>query len=382
MAASGDRGAIRRGRAFASPHRHGHGVPGVLSAGALAALLPAQEVRRPPRPAAGAATAPRGGRRGRRPQRRRRLVLVPGREGDRVGRRLVLGTVAAGRRDPARAARWRPRRSTSSRGPHPRASARRPSRRTAPTTTTTRRRSSYAATAGCSRCGRATASTTASSHACRCGRATPRPGATSGLRPEPLLTDELHQPPTASPGTRTHLQLLPGERGPLQAVCRLSDDDGETWRAGPIVVDVPSALKHRPYVKYASDGKGAIHLAYSEGHPRDFDNSLYHVASATGDPRLGRDPIAHSTTGSPAPERGTGFHRPSCPTWPGPPTWRSTQTGSPWLRSRSRRARRVFRRDREARIIATSSEGGTQRVGLESGEPDCLRGLTPVRGRR
>jgi len=43
------------------------------------------------------------------------------------------------------------------------------------------------------------------------------------------------------------------------------------------VIDVPAAFRHRPYVKYASDGKGVVHLVYTEGHPRDFDNSLYHV---------------------------------------------------------------------------------------------------------
>ena len=44
-----------------------------------------------------------------------------------------------------------------------------------------------------------------------------------------------------------------------------------------VVIDVPAAFRHRPYVKYASDGRGTVHLAYTEGHPRDFANSLYHV---------------------------------------------------------------------------------------------------------
>jgi hypothetical protein len=61
-----------------------------------------------------------------------------------------------------------------------------------------------------------------------------------------------------------------------------SDDDGETWTSGGVVIDVPSAFKHRPYVKYASDGKGTVHLAYTEGHPRNFDNSLYHVLYRDG----------------------------------------------------------------------------------------------------
>lgn len=56
-----------------------------------------------------------------------------------------------------------------------------------------------------------------------------------------------------------------------------SDDDGATWMPGNVVIDVPSRVRHRPYVKYASDGRETIHLAYTEGHPRDFDNGVFHV---------------------------------------------------------------------------------------------------------
>jgi len=56
-----------------------------------------------------------------------------------------------------------------------------------------------------------------------------------------------------------------------------SDDEGESFNSGGVVIDVPAAFRHRPYVKYASDEKDTVHLAYTEGHPRNFDNSLYHV---------------------------------------------------------------------------------------------------------
>jgi hypothetical protein len=56
-----------------------------------------------------------------------------------------------------------------------------------------------------------------------------------------------------------------------------SEDLGSTWTAGGLLVDVESPTRHRPYVKYASDGKGLIHFVFSEGHPRDFDNSLHHA---------------------------------------------------------------------------------------------------------
>jgi hypothetical protein len=61
-----------------------------------------------------------------------------------------------------------------------------------------------------------------------------------------------------------------------------SDDDGATWTSGGVVIDVPSTIRHRPYVKYASNGRDTVHLAYTEGHPRDFDNSVYHVALRAG----------------------------------------------------------------------------------------------------
>jgi hypothetical protein len=56
-----------------------------------------------------------------------------------------------------------------------------------------------------------------------------------------------------------------------------SEDGGDTWLSGNIVINVPSTQKHRPYVRYASNGNDTIHLLYTEAHPRDYDNSLYHV---------------------------------------------------------------------------------------------------------
>lgn len=58
-----------------------------------------------------------------------------------------------------------------------------------------------------------------------------------------------------------------------------SDDGGETWNKGHVVIHSPAA---RPYVRYASDGRGTIHLFYTEGHPRDFDNSVYHLFYRNG----------------------------------------------------------------------------------------------------
>jgi hypothetical protein len=61
-----------------------------------------------------------------------------------------------------------------------------------------------------------------------------------------------------------------------------SDDLGETWRNGNIVINVPTTERHRPYVRYASNGTDTVHLVYTEAHPRDFDNSVYHVFYRAG----------------------------------------------------------------------------------------------------
>ena len=61
-----------------------------------------------------------------------------------------------------------------------------------------------------------------------------------------------------------------------------SDDLGETWKTGNVFIDVPAKFRHRPYVKYASNGADTVHVFYTEGHPRDFDNSAYHVFYRAG----------------------------------------------------------------------------------------------------
>lgn len=85
-----------------------------------------------------------------------------------------------------------------------------------------------------------------------------------------------------------------------------SDDDGETWASGGIVIDVPTAVRHRPYVKYASNGRDTVHLAYTQGHPRDFDNSVFHVLLHDGH-LCGTDgrPLRPLAEGLRSPEEGT-----------------------------------------------------------------------------
>lgn len=56
-----------------------------------------------------------------------------------------------------------------------------------------------------------------------------------------------------------------------------SDDRGESWKMGALLIDFPHRARHRPYVKYASDGRDTAHFFFTEGHPRNYDNSVYHA---------------------------------------------------------------------------------------------------------
>ena len=61
-----------------------------------------------------------------------------------------------------------------------------------------------------------------------------------------------------------------------------SDDLGDSWTAGGLMIDYPAQRKHRPYVKYAGDGQETVHLAFTEGHPMEFDNGIYHAVYRAG----------------------------------------------------------------------------------------------------
>lgn len=63
-----------------------------------------------------------------------------------------------------------------------------------------------------------------------------------------------------------------------------SDDLGETWSEDFSVVSKPGASKYnRPYTKVVSDGKSTIHLAFTDGHPREENhNSIYYLKYEKG----------------------------------------------------------------------------------------------------
>jgi hypothetical protein len=61
-----------------------------------------------------------------------------------------------------------------------------------------------------------------------------------------------------------------------------SDDLGETWKSGHVLVSIPESPNQRPYVRYASNDVDTVHMVYTEDHPRDYDNSLYHIYYRSG----------------------------------------------------------------------------------------------------
>jgi len=85
-----------------------------------------------------------------------------------------------------------------------------------------------------------------------------------------------------------------------------SDDLGQSWNAGNIVVNVATSSSQRPYVRYASNGSDTIHLVYTDGHPRDVNNSLYHIYYRNDSLyRSDGAPIGPLTHGLDSPSEGT-----------------------------------------------------------------------------
>ena len=135
----------------------------------------------------------------------------------------------------------------------------------------------------------------------------------------PWEWSETHQfTPSPSTGlTYSNVFQLPAENGRIYNFFRglddsfkpswaYSDDNGEHWHTGNVFIQVPSEAKHRPYVRYVSDGQGTVHMAYTEGHPRDWDNSIYHIFYRGGMlyDSSGK-PIAPLSRGLARPEEGT-----------------------------------------------------------------------------
>ena len=101
-------------------------------------------------------------------------------------------------------------------------------------------------------------------------------------------------PSASSSLTYANVFRLPGESnrvydffrgidGTFKPSYATSDDDGQTWKRGNVVIDFTSgSTLQRPYVRYASNGTDTVHFIYTEAHPRDYDTSIYHITYKGG----------------------------------------------------------------------------------------------------
>ncbi len=64
----------------------------------------------------------------------------------------------------------------------------------------------------------------------------------------------------------------------------ISDDNGETWSKGRILISPRDTYKNqRPYLKYASNYQDKIHFAFTDGHPRnELTNGIYYACYRDG----------------------------------------------------------------------------------------------------
>jgi hypothetical protein len=197
-------------------------------------------------------------------------------------------------------------------------------------------------------------------------------------------------PSPSSSITYSNLHRLAGERGRIYDFFRgldnrfkpsvaWSDDEGETWKTGGVVIDVPAAFRHRPYVKYASNGKDTVHIVYTEGHPRDFDNSLYHAFYRGGTlHRSDGTVIRPLAEGLRDPVEGTRIFQgdPRNVAWV---TWNSTRRAVPSSPTRCRKTRRGCLRARAAPTIAIAWRSGRDRAGTITRSPSPAPGSTRAR---
>jgi hypothetical protein len=79
----------------------------------------------------------------------------------------------------------------------------------------------------------------------------------------------------AAENGRIHLFWRGGNFNPAHA----TSDDGLDWTPAKTLIRVD---RERPYVKVASDGNDTIHLAYTDGHPRETATSLYYARYTHG----------------------------------------------------------------------------------------------------
>ena len=61
-----------------------------------------------------------------------------------------------------------------------------------------------------------------------------------------------------------------------------SDDHGQSWSEPVHLFSSEIAGRHRPYARYAGNGRNTIFASITDAHPRDFGNSIYFFAFRDG----------------------------------------------------------------------------------------------------
>lgn len=101
---------------------------------------------------------------------------------------------------------------------------------------------------------------------------------------------EQNIPNSGASMTYANLFQLSAEGGKIYNYCRnqnfnpsvyTSVNGGTNWSAAQHFI-LTGTGSIRPYMKYASDGIGRIDFLYTDGHPRDIANSLYHLHYTNG----------------------------------------------------------------------------------------------------
>ena len=97
---------------------------------------------------------------------------------------------------------------------------------------------------------------------------------------------ELRIPASGASMTYANPFQLSAESGKIFNFCRnqnfnptvyTSTDGGSNWSAPQLFIQTGTGGNVRPYVKYSSDYTNRIDFLYTDGHPRDCSNSLYHI---------------------------------------------------------------------------------------------------------
>lgn len=101
---------------------------------------------------------------------------------------------------------------------------------------------------------------------------------------------EQNIPNSGASMTYANLFQLSAEGGTIYNYCRnqnfnpsiyTSTDGGTNWSTAQLFI-LTGTGSIRPYMKYASDNVGRVDFLYTDGHPRDIANSLYHLYYTNG----------------------------------------------------------------------------------------------------